>query len=555
MLRQVAWGLAPSWTAVATMLAASFASWACAKEPEERCTTVGRDGGLVYSIDNVLSIALQSEALDDDTEFCVVETKNAPEIYGKAYRVFPNPKLHFAAAISYRFALPDDIDEINIGRVDADDYAENKGEFESLVGCRIEESARQVTCTDDEIAKFYGLLDDYDAPDTESIGGTTGIDPTTMTVNPTEPTSLTTTNPVTDTLDTDMTDTNTTTGDDTGPPIVYPPECDRIMPGPFDPVDVGQVFEDFSPQVNEPGGAQDLTADGLGGFVARAGSGWARLDVTGATYGVSTGDPIADGFVIEPIDTPVILGYASLGTRFLSNGDLIAMGGPEGVIDILHAPLNGQVSDVLEELVDGLDFANALYVDTDDIVWYSDFLTGDITRLDTSDGSDTYIATVEGVNGVIYDEQRSMLFAVTRGDGVSSVFRQRVSATGAPVGDAAEVTSFEGFGDGISLDICGNVYVVDQGGQDGAQAEGHMDRVIMDDDGEVVDVELIFEGLESDISNARFATGDAYGEFQTSMFLVGVEGHVWYVDVGLHGAPMPMLSEPPPVVPDGGTTG
>jgi len=531
------------------MLAVSFTSWACATQPEERCTTVGRDGGLIYSIDNVLSIALQSEALDDETEFCVVETKNAPEIYGKAYRVFPNPKLHFAAAISYRFALPDDTDEINIGRVDPDDYAENKGEFVSLVGCRIEESARQVTCTDDEVAKFYGLLDDYDAPETESIGDTTG-DPTVgMTTNPTEPTTLTTTNPVTDTNATDdPTDTNTTTGDDTGPPIVYPPECDRIMPGPFDPVDVGQIFNPFSPP---PGGAQDLTADGLGGFVARSGDGWARLDITGAAYGV----PLDPGFVVQPIDTPVTLEYASLGTRFQSNGDLIVMGGPAGVIDILHAPLDGEVSDVLEELVDGLVFANALYVDPDDIVWYSDFITGEIVRLDTSSGNDTYISMVDDVNGIIFDPQRSILFAVTRGDGVSTLFRQRVSAAGAPVGDPEEVTSLEAFADGISLDICGNIYVVDQGGEGGSQAEGHVDRVIMDDDGEMLDVQLIFEGLESDISNARFATGDAYGDFQTSMFMVGVEGHVWYVDVGLHGAPMPMLEEPPPVVPDGGTTG
>jgi hypothetical protein len=549
MVRVTGWGKAPSSGLVAMVVALV----GCAKEPEERCTTVGREGGLIYSIDNVLSIALQSEALDETTEFCVVESTSAPEIYGKAYRVFPNPDLHFAAAISYRFALPDDTDEINIGRVDADDYAEGKGKFESLVGCRVEENARQVTCSDDEIAKFYGLLDDFDAPETESIGDTTG-DPTVgPTTNPSDP-SLTTTSPVSDTNETDD-PTDSTTGDDTGPPIDYPPECDDIMPGPFAPVDVGQIFEDFSDQVSQPGGAQDLTADGLGGFVARSRDGWARLDVTGATYGVSTGDPIADGFEIQTIDTPVILGYPSLGTRFLSNGDLIAMGGPEGVIDILHAPLNGDLGDVLEELVDGLDFANALYVDTDDIVWYSDFLTGDITRLDPSDGSDAYVTNVEGVNGVIYDAQRSMLFAVTRGDGVSSVYRQRVSATGAPIGDPAEVTTFEGFGDGISLDICGNVYVVDQGGEDGSQAEGRMDRVFMDDDGEVIDVELIFEGLESDISNARFATGDAYGEFQTSMFLVGVEGHVWYVDVGLHGAPMPMLSEPPPVLPDDGTTG
>ncbi len=516
----------------------------CAKAPEERCTTVGRAGGLIYSVDNILSIALQSEALDDDTEFCVVESKNAPDIYGNAYRVFPNPKLHFAAAISYRFALPEDLSEINIGRVDAEDYAANAGEFVSLPGCRIEEGARQVTCVDDEIAKFYGLLDDFDGPVTDSIGGTSGVDPSVgPTTNPTDPTTMTATDPVTATQDTQ--DTGAETGDDTGTPIVYPEVCNDLPPGPFDPIEVGLVF---APIVPPPGGSQDITSDGLGGFIGRSGNGLARLDVMGAAYGVAN-DP---GFLIQAIATPVTFDYPSLGVRYQSNGDLILMQGPEGIVEVMHSPHDGAAPDVLDELVDGLGFANAVYVDPDDIVWYSDFSTGDVVRLDTASGNDSLVANVEEVNGLVYDPLRSMLFIVTRGsDGASLLYRQPVSATGTPIGDPAEVAEIDGYADGLALDECGNVYVVDQGNG----ADGRVDRVYMNDAGEVDDVEEIVQGLNADISNARFGYGADYGPFQTSMFLVGVEGRVFYIDVGVGGTPMPVLAVPPRVVPDDGTTG
>ncbi len=171
------------------LTAACLVVGSCGAAPEERCATIGRAGGLLFSADNVLTIALQPEALDEDIDFCIVQSERGPDIYGNAYRVYPNPALHFAAQISYRYALPDDTSEINIGRVDAEDFATGMGQWESLDGCRVESGSRLVSCEDDEIAKFYGLLDDYDGVVSDSAAESTGgVGPTTNASNGPTPT-------------------------------------------------------------------------------------------------------------------------------------------------------------------------------------------------------------------------------------------------------------------------------------------------------------------------------------------------------------------------------
>lgn len=487
---------------------------------------MGRSGGLLFSADNVLSIALQPEALDDDVRFCVVESERGPEIYGNSYRVYPNPELHYAAEVSYRFALPDDVSEINIGRVDPDAYGKGEGKWESLAGCRVEVDARQVSCEDDQIAKFYGLLDNFDGPVTDTNAGTTG-DSAGPTTNATNATSLTTTTPAT------MTDTNADTGDassdsgNTTSSIDYPPECDNIAP-PDDPIDAGVFFE------NIPGGPflagpDDFAADGQGGFIARSADVLMRLDVVT--------DP--DNFTVAPLAVPTTFDTATIGLRYRTNGDLLMMmREPPSRLQAMHP--DGTV----DSLQTGFMLAARVFIDPDDVAWLTDFNAGRLHRYDPVADEIGTIGMVERANGIVYDPLRQMLFVTSYGD-PSSLWRVAISASGDAVGNPVMVTGTQGWSDGLALDECGNLYMVDQGGISGLGATSRLDRISMNDDGELQDIEEIFGTLDIELASIAFAYGEAYGDFQTSVFLIGLEGRVVHVDVHVRGAPAVVLDAPP----------
>lgn len=518
------------WTSL-TAAGACLAVGSCATAPEERCATIGREGGLLYSADNVLTIALQSEALDEDIEFCIVESQRGPEIYGNAYRVYPNPDLHFAAEISYRYALPEDTDEINIGRVDAKAFADNMGEWTSLEGCRVEASARLVSCEDDSIAKFYGLLDDYDGPVSDSAAESTGgVGPST---DPTNATSLTTTTPVTT-----VTDTNADTGEDTDPDtgddtssIEYPPECEDL-PAVGEPIEAGTFF---TPIFQQPIiGSDDFAADGQGGFVARDGNVLARLDVTGGTLGTAN-DP---GMVVAPLDVPTTFTTATIGMRYRANGDLLMMMREFSRMDVMHP--NGD----LETLQNAIALPTRLFVDPAGIVWASAFQSGNIYRYDVERDNFDVVGNVPGATGILFDSLRSMVF-VTNFAPNGSLWRLRISGSGDPIGEPTVVTDMGDYPDALAMDECGNLYVVDQDGGTYPNVESGLSRVFMTDDGDIDDVEELFTELDAELASPVFAYGEAYGDFQTALFMVGLEGIVYYVDVGVRGAEAVILEAAP----------
>lgn len=515
------------------MVATAMALGSCAGAPEERCTTLGREGGLMFSSDNVLAIAITPEALDEDTRFCIVKSERAPEIYGNAYRVYPNPELQFAAAVSYRFALPEDTEEINIGRVDAETYSMGMGNWESLTDCRVEVASRQVTCTDDVIAKFYGLLDDFDGPTSDSIADTgTGNDTDGPSTTPSGPTTNPTDPVTTDPTDTDPTDQTEDTGDDTGEPIVYPAECDSPAVSDFVLVEVGPLFDPFTPM----GGSEDMAWDGHGGFVARSANNLVRLDISGAV----PGGPV-DAFVVEEVDTPSFPGTSTLGLRYRSTGDLVMMQAQAEVVELLRWP---HVDGTLDEITD-LGLPNGLFVDNDDVLWFSDFVSGDIIRYDVRADDDTVVGNTASPNGLVYDGLRQTLFYVGRTGDANPLMRQRLGASGAPIGEAVEITVLEGNADGISLDECGNLYIIDQDG-------GRLERLDLDDEGELEANDEILSDIDGDVSNALFPYGDP--TWETHLFITGVGGTVFYVDVGRRGEQVPVPPDAPAVVPSDTTS-
>ena len=497
----------PAPTAATLALVVGLAG--CKKADQTVCTTIGRSGGMLQSYDTVLSIAIQPEALDSDERLCISPTDAPPDVFGAAYVIDPPQRLNYDAVVSYRGALPDDLTDVNVGRISERDFNSGKGAWVSLNGCRVEEVPRHVQCADPELSKFYGLLDRVlgntdDTLASASSGGTGDV----------------TTSEVTTTIDPDT---------DSGPtPIDYPPECDDLQRGPYEVISVGTLFDQ-----TDTGGAEDMAPDGHGGFVARSGTRLVRLNVTGGTLGTPN-DP---GFTVsELLDSP-LFNSATLGLRYAPSGDLILAQGED---DQLRAM---DTEGTLTTLLERVNLPNGVYVGTDGVAWYTEFLNNRVWRLDLAGGVPVQMAMVDQPNGVVFDPLREMLFYVSFGNG--DLWQAPIAADGT-AGTPVLVAPLGGSFDGLSMDVCGNLYGVDN--NNGGPAR--LVRVFMNDDAVMSEVEEIATGLGGALANAVFGVGEEYGDFQTAMFMTGVPGEIYYVDVHITGAAVPAPAAAPATVDD-----
>jgi hypothetical protein len=303
----------------------------------------------------------------------------------------------------------------------------------------------------------------------------------------------------------------TTDTGDTEDPIDYPPACDTLFMGPYDVMDRGTPFMAVPPD----NGPEDIAMDGAGGFVGRSGTSLRRVDL--AT------------FDFEPLMNAPSFDTTTLGLRYAANGDLVMLQRADNAIDIMHP--DGTVDRALM----GLGLPNAVFVDTAGVAWYSEFTAGTVSRWDMV-GEPVVVGSVSGANGVVFDPLRSMLFFVGYNDG--QLWRVPIGGDGT-AGTAAMVTELMGNSDGVAMDECGNVYVVDQGGAGGLDTVGNtsrLDRVFMDDAGMVASVEQIATFPDSQLANVVFGDGD----FATTAFLVGLPGAMFSIDLQIEGAPTPV---------------
>ncbi len=490
---------------------------ACSKDDRTVCTTLGRTGGLLQSYDTVLSIAIQPEALDEDREFCVSPTDAPPEIFGAAYRVEPGLRLNFDAVVSYRGALPDDLGDANVGHISARDFTAGKGRWVSLDGCRVDAGTRHVQCIDNEVSLFYGLMDERIGATNDTLASDTSGD----TLEPT------TDDPSMVTVDPSA----------TGDTPLYPPECDTLFRGPYTPVSLGNLFE--SGEIDGvDAGAEDMAADGHGGFIARNGPVLARLDVTGGTLGTEN-DP---GMVVSELaDSPNFTG-STLGLRYAPGGELVMAQRTDNEL-IAMAPDGSR-----RTLVEEIGLPNGVFIDTDSTVYFTAFADARIFRLDldSQPPAPVELGTLTAVNGVYFDRIRRVVFYVSYDSG--EVWRLPLGEDGTP-GTPAPVAALGGAADGLAQDVCGNLYVVDEGNG----APGRLIRVFMDELGAMVETEEILSGLDG-LANASFGVGAAYGDFQTALFLTGNPGEVVYVDLQITGAEVPTLGGPPATIDEPGET-
>jgi len=146
---------------IAVALLLALAGCSPSPEPTETARAmIGPGGGIISSVDDVLTIAIPPGALEREQEFFLERTDEPPDVYGQAYLLRPNPDVRFDVTVTYREDLPDDTSGMAVGAVDLIEYEEREGKWEPLPLLRIDSEESLVSGLDDGLSIFYALLDD-----------------------------------------------------------------------------------------------------------------------------------------------------------------------------------------------------------------------------------------------------------------------------------------------------------------------------------------------------------------------------------------------------------
>lgn len=349
--------------------------------------------------------------------------------------------------------------------------------------------------------------DDGGGSDTDDSGSsTTGTMTTTDTPSSSGSTSAPTTDPgsTTDAQTSSTGDpTDGTTGGDTdtegdesssgGGGV----DCSALPAGPFVP---NVQFMPF-------GGSEDIGFNGLGQLAGKSGNAIILVD--------------SDGNETASYPDNVMTTY---GLRFTAGGTLLAAHPQQG--EIIAIEPDGSTS----QFVTGIGGVNGLYPDLDGNVWTTDFSS--VRRYD-SDGTPTMIVSGgdgNGANGIVYDPDRGVAFFTNYGAG--RIAKVEIGADGSPGAITPLATVNGALFDGLSLDVCGNLYAVDNG-------NARVYRLMLDENADAVgDITDIVDGNMQNIANAQFGRGDGFDE--TSLYASGGPGIVYRLDVGVAGAEIPL---------------
>lgn len=496
----------------------------------EACKTIGPDGGTLASSDGVFNLALRPDSLSEDTTVCIEVADRPPEgppfVYSEAYRVKPDIDLRVNASITFQHRIPDDLSRTAIGTILREDFDSGQGRWIPLQTTRVEPNNDVIAATDSRLSMFYGILDDAT------------IDPTDPTVaSTTQGTSETvtesgTTNPVTTETEsvsaTMVVETESTTGDPTTSPTE--PEtssttgetetdtesesesetsgfaCDSLPAGPYTITLIGNPFAGF--------GSEDIAMTGDGSFVGASGNMLLESNENAATE---------EWFA--PLTAQVF------GLRFNTEGNIVAINRATNNIDVIT--MGGAQTPLV---VTGWNFANGIFPDLDGNIWATSFGDGIVYRVNPDLTVDE-ITPGATANGVFYDENRSMLFYTIYGQG--QLWRIPIAGDGTP-GAAVMVADLAGLSDGVTLDVCGNAYVVDQAGG-GGMNPCRLDRVWIDENGDLgpngVEEIAAAGTMGNGCSNAQFGFG--FGDdLDETLFMTSDAGAVHTIEVGVPGHPI-----------------
>lgn len=491
---------------------------------------VGPSGATVVSADSVLTIAILPGALEETIELTIQRTDEPPRVFGPAYQVSPNVDLAIPATVSYRYPLPEDTSQTAVGYVDPEEYAEGAARWLPLALGRLDVERDLVTGLDPQISLFYALLDDAvdvppnptttDGPGTgdgttggEDSGttgnvdsGSTVTDPDTSvgpTTDPTDPTDPTTTGPGESSGET----TDGTTGGGL--------DCGNLPAGPLM---VDEFIFDGTPL---DGNAEDMTFSSVGSIIVRNGADLVQISPAGTVTNIPTMVALPD----------------TLGLRWRADGNIVANSLTTN--EILLIEPTGAVS----QLWGGLNIPNGIYPSVDgNYIFFTDFTIPQAAYIDNAGTMLTELGLggVEApqANGIIYDPDRDFVYYVSYGPGI--LWRVDVTDLANP-GDPQNILTIgpTAMGDlvgldGLAMDACGNLYIVDQN----QGAPGSLFRVELDVAGDPVGAaELLVETFPDGVANAVFGQGPGWEAYDTTLFVVGLPGRIFMVDVGVPGAP------------------
>jgi len=209
------------------------------------------------------------------------------------------------------------------------------------------------------------------------------------------------------------------------------------------------------------------------------------------------------------------------GTRFLSTGDMVIAEPNSG--QLIRVDLAGpSVTPVLGNLQE----PNGIAVGDDDMVYLTE-MTGKISRVDPYSGDRTVLYdTPISTDGISFaPDYRTLYWNSEQGQ----VIEAEIDNAGALVGNPAVLanvnTGYFDLLDGMTVDVCGNIYVV--------RMSGYIVRITPDgQQQELIDFSNFQGGVF--ISAANFGSG--YGGFEKeNLYVMNLNGGVFEIEMGIPG--------------------
>ena len=298
--------------------------------------------------------------------------------------------------------------------------------------------------------------------------------------------------------------------------------CANLASGPFTPGDIGTLFN----------GSEDFTFDGNGGIVGH----------NGAAMNVVT--PSSEAGAAPQTRTLGNIAGQTWGVRYQANGNLLVASPQQNKI-ISIAP-DGTQSDFFA----GLSGPNGIYVAHDGNVFLTEFggrvskIAPDTTRTVYAQGA----SVAQGADGITVDEDKGIVFYDEYQKGKISRIAVNASPGTAPVA----VATIPGAAlDGMLLDECGNILVLDNG-------RNRLFRVRTDVQGNAVGQPELLATFPKNVAAANFGAGPGFDP--KTLYVTGNPGVVYTLQLGVGGKnvvhPAPPAVDPtttPPTDPAGST--